>query len=84
MLLNYVKGCKSYKDIKTFDGITYPTFKAACYARGLLDGDKEWIECIRDVYVWATGCQLRQLFVIILLQCEIADLAKLWENTIEF
>lgn len=48
MLLNTVKGCRSYAEIRTVDGVVHPTFKAACQARGFLDDDNEWIECINE------------------------------------
>ena len=31
ILLNKVKGPTCYEDIRTFDGVVYPTFKEACY-----------------------------------------------------
>uniref|UniRef100_A0A0A9DGN2 Uncharacterized protein n=1 Tax=Arundo donax TaxID=35708 RepID=A0A0A9DGN2_ARUDO len=48
MLLNTVKGCKSYADIRTADGVVHPTFKSACQALGFLDDDNEWIKCINE------------------------------------
>ncbi|KAF5177418.1 hypothetical protein FRX31_032995, partial [Thalictrum thalictroides] len=42
ILLNHVKGAKDYKDLRTYNGVTYNTFKEACMARGLLDDDGEW------------------------------------------
>jgi hypothetical protein len=30
ILLNTVKGCTSYKDIRTVNGVEHPTFKEAC------------------------------------------------------
>lgn len=73
MLLNIVRGPRNYEDIKTVNGLTYPTFKAACYALGLLDDDKEWNDCLQEASNWATGYQLRQLFVTLLLYCEVCD-----------
>ncbi|KAF7834700.1 helicase-like protein [Senna tora] len=46
LLLKFTKGPTSYKDIRTINGIIYPTFKDACYVMGLLDYDKEYIESI--------------------------------------
>jgi hypothetical protein len=34
-----VKGAMSYKDLRTYNGIVYQTFKEACVARGLLKDD---------------------------------------------
>src|SRR5882762_2550674 len=42
MLLTIVKGAKDWKDLKTFNGVEYPTYKATCFARGLLEDDGEW------------------------------------------
>jgi hypothetical protein len=55
MLLNTVKGCTSFKDIRTVHGKEYPTFKEACQAFGFLDDDNEWIECINEAPIWASG-----------------------------
>ncbi|KAJ9557686.1 hypothetical protein OSB04_012300 [Centaurea solstitialis] len=55
MLLNFVKGCTSFEHVRTVNGTTYPTFKSACYALGLLDDDKEWVECLAEASTWASG-----------------------------
>ncbi|KAL6540371.1 hypothetical protein OROHE_012142 [Orobanche hederae] len=34
MLLNFVKGGTSFESIRTVNGVTYPNYKAACYALG--------------------------------------------------
>lgn len=59
ILLNHVKGAKSYEDIRTVGTVTYQTYKEACFARGLLDGDKEWHEALNEASYWATSIQLR-------------------------
>ncbi|KAL4589251.1 hypothetical protein LXL04_002157 [Taraxacum kok-saghyz] len=83
MLLNIVKGCTSFKDIRTVDGILYSSFKEACYALALLDDDKEWSDCLEEASAWAVGYQIRHLFVMILLHCQVADANKLWESNID-
>ncbi|KAK9233064.1 hypothetical protein WN943_023313 [Citrus x changshan-huyou] len=80
MLLNFVKGSTSFESIRTVNGVTYPTFKAACYALGLLDDDKEWIDCLTEVAIWATGNELRHLFVTILIHCQVSDAPQLWKS----
>ena len=60
--------------------ITYPTYKGACYALGLLNDDKEWHECINEAVHWANGKQLCQLFVTILMFCEVSDSLTLWDS----
>jgi len=83
MLLNTVKGCTSYTQIRTVDGMVHPTFKAACKAMGFLDDDNEWIECINEAAEWATRTQLRQLFATILTHCEVTETKLLWESAWE-
>jgi hypothetical protein len=78
MLLNIVKGPRSFEEIRTANDVLYPTFKSACYALGLLDDDKEWHECLNQALHWASGKQLRELFITMLIFCEVADPNKLW------
>ncbi|XP_074337453.1 uncharacterized protein LOC141674642 [Apium graveolens] len=80
MLLNFVKGSTSFECIRTVNGVTYPTFKAACYALGLLDDDKEWMDCLSEASVWATGNELRNLFVTILIFCQVSNIPELWKT----
>jgi hypothetical protein len=83
ILLNIVKGCKSFEDIKKVNGIIHPSYKSACYALGLLDDDSEWDDCIKEASHWASAHQMRQLFCTILLFCEVSDPGKLWESAWE-
>lgn len=80
ILLNVIRGPKNFKSIKTVRGVTYPSFKEACYAHGLLNDDKEWNDALDEASQWATGSQLRELFVTILLYGEVTNITKLWEN----
>lgn len=80
MLLNIVRGSCSYEDIRTVNGVLYPTYKEACYALGLLEDDKEWDDCIKEAATWGNGSQLRQLFSTILLHCEVVNPGSLWES----
>ena len=54
VLLNIVKGPRSYEEIRTVKGIVYKTYKDACYALVLLDDDKEYIEAINEASLWGT------------------------------
>jgi hypothetical protein len=80
MLLNTIKGCTSFKEIRIVNGIIYSTFKEACRVLGFLDDDNEWIDCINEATIWASGTQLRLLFTTIICNCEVTDLKKLWES----
>jgi hypothetical protein len=83
ILLNTVKGCTSYEDIMTVNGVVYLTFKEASQNLGYLDDDNEWIHCINEAANWASGTQLRQLFTTILCHCEVTNPKALWESTCE-
>ncbi|KAL0319969.1 UNVERIFIED_CONTAM: hypothetical protein Sradi_5258400 [Sesamum radiatum] len=84
MLLNIVKGPRCHDDIKTVNGTLYPTYKEACNAFGLLGNDGEWHRAIQEAAQWLTGHKLRELFVTIILFCEVAEPLKLWEQNWEF
>ncbi|KAF7807937.1 uncharacterized protein G2W53_040098 [Senna tora] len=81
LLLTFIKGPTCYEDIRTINGVVYPTFKDACYVMGLLDDDKEYIEGIIEGSKWSSGIYLRKLFVTLLIHNTISRLAHVWENT---
>ncbi|XP_076915330.1 uncharacterized protein LOC143574642 [Bidens hawaiensis] len=84
ILLNKVKGPKSFDDIRTVDGQTYPTFRDACYARGLLDDDMEYIEAIKEASASGSGYYLRALFGSMLLSSSLSRPDFVWEKTWEY
>ncbi|XP_022014032.1 uncharacterized protein LOC110913518 [Helianthus annuus] len=71
----------SFDDIKTVDGQLYDTFKDACFARGLLDDDKEYIIAMREASTWSTSNFLRTLFVTLLLSNSISRPGYFWTET---
>ena len=79
MLLNIVCGATSFKNLRTINEILYPSFKEACIALGLLQNDEEWDQCLREAGQMQTGIQLRKLFAILLLFCEVTRPEVLWE-----
>lgn len=48
LLLNIMKGLTCYEDIRTINGVIYPTFRDACLSLDLLDDEKEYIETIHE------------------------------------
>nr|XP_043630411.1 ATP-dependent DNA helicase PIF1-like [Erigeron canadensis] len=60
MLLNHVRGPQSWKELKTFNGHTFETYKEVCEAMGLLSDDKEYVEAIEEANGWATGLVLQE------------------------
>jgi len=73
MLLMIVKGTQDYEQLRTYNGKLYHTFKEACNARGLLGNDQEWYDAFNEAAAWGTSSQLRQLFVTMLLFCDVKD-----------
>lgn len=84
ILLNICKGPKEYKDIRTVDGVIYPTFRDACYALGLLDDDREYIDGIKEASHWASAIYLRRLFVTLLFSNSLSSPHLVWQKTWEY
>ena len=80
LLLNHKKGATSFETLRTINNITYPTYQSACHALGLLGDDREWDDSILEASIWSTSNQLRQLFVIILLFCNVNDPIKFFDQ----
>jgi PIF1-like helicase/Helitron helicase-like domain at N-terminus len=80
MLLSHVPGPKSFADLRTYDGMTYETFKEACLARGLLEDDTEWNNCLTQATTFSMPSTLRQLFATILVFGNPSNSGDLWLN----
>ena len=80
LLLTMVKGPTSFENLRTVNDILYDTFKSACVARGLLEDDEEWIQCLDEAATMKTGYQLRRLFAIILTECTPTFPVALWNR----
>ncbi|XP_031111963.1 uncharacterized protein LOC116015936 [Ipomoea triloba] len=78
-LLNKVRGPISFSDLMKVDGVQFGSFKDACYARGLIDDDKEYADAIQEASDWATGSHLRRLFVTLLMSNSIARPDVVWD-----
>ncbi|GJZ08213.1 ATP-dependent DNA helicase PIF1 [Tanacetum coccineum] len=81
MILNVARGPQSFKELMTVNDRLYATFKEACFAYGLLNDDKEWAHAISEASFWALGPQLRDLFVTMLLFCDVSRPLQLWEQS---
>ncbi|XP_035831967.1 uncharacterized protein LOC118481008 [Helianthus annuus] len=81
ILLNHIKGPTYFEDIKTVDGQVFKTFKDACFARGLLDDDKEYVNAVKEASTWSTGDFLRTFFVMLLLSNSISHPGDFWSET---
>ncbi|GKE65580.1 hypothetical protein Tco_1519741, partial [Tanacetum coccineum] len=83
MLLNVVRGPQTFKELMTVNKRSYSTFKETCFAYGLLNDDKEWTHAIAEASFWALAPQLRDIFVIILIFCDVSRPIKLWNKNWE-
>jgi hypothetical protein len=59
MLLNHVRGPKSFNDLKMHNGTEYPTFKESALARGLQHNDAENDARIQEATLSAMPNQIR-------------------------
>nr|XP_028964644.1 uncharacterized protein LOC114827138 [Malus domestica] len=79
LLLNYQKGSFSFDHLKIVKDVLEPTFQAACTSLGLLGDDREWNSAMLEAVITASSFQLRQLFVTLVLFCNVADPLTLFE-----
>ena len=56
-----------------------PTFKAAAVAVGVLEDDTEHYRCLEEAAVCAAACQMRSLYLDILINADVQDPLQLWE-----
>jgi len=84
MLLLIVPGATCFEDVRTTgegpSAVVHETFKAACFARGLLQDDGEWRQAMEEARVVSTPKALRMMFVSLLLYVEVEDPLDLWNR----
>ncbi|KAM7498068.1 hypothetical protein LguiA_022482 [Lonicera macranthoides] len=80
LLLTVMEGPRSFQSLRTVNNVVHLTYKAACIAKGLLEDDEEWIQCLREAVIMRTGSQLRRLFCVILTQCSPLKPDALWNQ----
>jgi hypothetical protein len=79
-LLTVVTGATSFQHLHTVNGTVHPTFKQACAALGLLQDDREWVQCLTEAAEMQVGSSLRSLFATILLHCNPTTPGLLWNQ----
>ncbi|WOH01927.1 hypothetical protein DCAR_0521313 [Daucus carota subsp. sativus] len=80
MLLTKVQGPTSFESLRTVNGVLCHSFRDACKEYGLLDDDKEWHDVLDQCAAGGLPPQIRQLFVHIIVNCKVTDIASLWNN----
>ncbi|XP_020964202.1 uncharacterized protein LOC107648526 [Arachis ipaensis] len=79
-LMYIQRGCMSFRDIRTVGGTIYAMYRDACFALGLLQDDKEFIDVIKEASSWASGSYVRRLFVILLKSNNISRPEHVWDR----
>ncbi|XP_075521378.1 uncharacterized protein LOC142554601 [Primulina tabacum] len=79
-LLNVNRGATCYDDITFVNGVQYRSFRDACYALGLLNDDKEYIDGIIEASHWASAQSLRVLIATLLSSNCISRPEVVWES----
>ncbi|XP_070008573.1 uncharacterized protein [Nicotiana sylvestris] len=81
LLLNVIKGPTSYEELRRINNQNFLTFRYACYAFGLLDDDKEYVDAIKEAGTWGMPSYLRQLFVMLLLSNSLSHPKIVWQSS---
>lgn len=80
LLLTSIKGPRSFTELYDVRGTRYPTYQAACIARGLAEDDQEWYRCFDEAILFTPGRGLRILLLTGLRQRLIADPSEIWRR----
>ncbi|XP_043474034.1 uncharacterized protein LOC122506104 [Leptopilina heterotoma] len=80
ILLLYVRGAKSFEDIRTYEGIKYNTFAEAARARNLMVDDNEWDNCLTEAVSMKFPKELCRLFAYICVFGLPVNAVDLWKK----
>ncbi len=85
VLLTHVAGATCFEDFRTTHRphtptiVVHPIFKAAYLARGLLQDDAEWDQCLSKAVGVQLPRNLRQLFASLLIFNNVTNPGRLWD-----
>ena len=80
LLLQNFPGPTSFDDLLLNDGVLSPTFKDSCKKRNLIEDDSVWRRTLGEAAAVQMPCQLREMFAVMVLNCDIFDPAAVWEE----
>ena len=84
MLLTVVSGATSFEDLATCDGELHSTFRAACFARGLMADDAELKAAFQEIVdVTVSLAQLRMHFARMLVHSAPQDPQALFNTFVD-
>nr|GEZ33290.1 hypothetical protein [Tanacetum cinerariifolium] len=70
-----------WDDLKKVDDVLYLTYRDTCYARGLLQDDKEYIDGILEASLRGMGDYLRSIFVMLIMTDSMSRPEIVWGKT---
>uniref|UniRef100_A0A803PDK8 ATP-dependent DNA helicase n=1 Tax=Cannabis sativa TaxID=3483 RepID=A0A803PDK8_CANSA len=80
VLLNHIKGPRSFDELKTINSIIVKTFREAAYLHGLLTSDATFHSCLEEASIYQLPYTLRRLFSTILVYCKPGNPRVLFES----
>uniref|UniRef100_A0A914PAR4 ATP-dependent DNA helicase n=1 Tax=Panagrolaimus davidi TaxID=227884 RepID=A0A914PAR4_9BILA len=75
-----VPGPTSFKDLRTVDGVEYPTNREACVALGLVVNDKLYEDTLFEALNHTSPNQFRYLFARLLAHCDLGNPLELFDK----
>ncbi|XP_024186018.2 uncharacterized protein LOC112190772 [Rosa chinensis] len=84
VLLNHIRGPRSFRDLLTINGVLQTTFKEAAEKRGLLEDDNSIRQCLLEASAIRMPSALRRLFVTILVYSQPTGVRRLWDEFYPF
>ena len=79
MMLSSAKGSQCYEDFRTVENVAYHTSREACFAKGFIGSDQEFVGALREANTWGTPHFLRKLFVKLLFMNTMDRPEYVWE-----
>ena len=83
LLLNHVRGPKSFENLLSYNGHQYLSFKEAAQKRGMLESDDSISKFFHEIETFQMPLAMRHLFSTILVYCQPTDVRKLWNTHFE-
>jgi hypothetical protein len=80
VLLCHRKGPTCFRDLRTIDGVFHESYQLAALAAGYLGDDNEWDSCMAEAAPFCMPYELRQLFVTMIVYCQVASVRRMWER----
>ncbi|KAK9139056.1 hypothetical protein Scep_008737 [Stephania cephalantha] len=80
LLLNHIKGCTSFQELKIVNGVVADSFHQAALLNRFLEADDCLESCMEEACKYQMPFALRRLFVTILSFCNPESGRQLWGN----